>query len=119
MATQSVLLDEAGFGALRACPEVISSLYAAHYQHVLRVCQHFFRVSEDAEDAASEVFLKLHTILHTKDEAYPFRPWVRQVAWRHCIDKLRRRKREKCFAVSDEQLCAIPDAFAPSPLSQL
>jgi len=119
MATRSVLFDEAGFGTLRACPEVISSLYAAHYQHVLRVCRHFFHISEDAEDAASEVFLKLHTILDKKDEAHPFRPWVCQVAGRHCIDKLRRRKREKCSAIPDVQLCAIPDPLAPSPLSQL
>ena len=119
MATRSVLFDEAGFGALRSCPEVISSLYAAHYHHVLHVCRHFFHMPEDAEDAASEVFLKLHTILHKKDEAHPFRPWVCQVAGRHCIDKLRRRKREKYSAVLDEQLCAIPDASVPSPLCQL
>ena len=119
MATGSVLFDEAGFGALRSYPEVISSLYAAHYHHVLHVCRHFFHVPEDAEDAAAEVFLKLHTILHKKDEAHPFRPWVCQVAGRHCIDKLRRRKREKYSAVPDEQLCAIPDASTSSPLSQL
>lgn len=119
MATRSVFFDEAGFGALRTCPEVISSLYVAHYHHVLHVCRHFFNMPEDAEDAASEVFLKLHTILNKKDEAHPFRPWVCQVAGRHCIDKLRRRKREKYSTVPDEQLCAIPDASAPSPLSQL
>ncbi len=119
VASRSVLFDEAGFGALRACPEVISSLYAVHYKHVLQVCRHFFHMPEDAEDAASEVFLKLHTILHKKDEAHSFRPWVCQVAGRHCIDKLRRRKREKYFVVLDEQLCAIPDASVPSPLSQL
>jgi RNA polymerase sigma-70 factor, ECF subfamily len=119
VATRSVFFDEAGFGALRACPEAISSLYAAHYHHVLRVCRHFFHIPEDAEDAASEVFLKLHTILHKKDESHPFRPWVCQVAGRHCIDKLRRRQREKYSAVPDEYICAIPDVSAPSPLSQL
>lgn len=119
MATRSVLFDETGFGALRTCPEVIGLLYVAHYDHVLHVCRHFFHVPEDAEDAATEVFLKLHTILHQKDEAHPFRPWVCQVARRHCIDKLRRRIREKSCAVPSEQLCKIPDASALSPLSQL
>ena len=119
MATRSILFNEAEFGTPRACPEVMSTLYAAHYQHVLNVCRHFFNKSEDAEDAASEVFLKLHTILHKKDDAHPFRPWVCQVAGRHCIDKLRRRQREKYSVVPDEQLCAFPDSSAPSPLSQL
>ncbi|HUN61378.1 MAG TPA: sigma-70 family RNA polymerase sigma factor [Candidatus Sulfotelmatobacter sp.] len=125
MATRSTtLLEEAGFSpawsqALHSCPEIISSIYTAHYQHVLQVCRRFFRQPEDAEDAAAEVFLKLHTVLDKKDEDHPFRPWVCQVAGRHCIDKLRRRKREKYSAVPGNDLCAVPDVSRPSPLSQV
>jgi RNA polymerase sigma-70 factor, ECF subfamily len=125
MATRSssMLLDEAGLGtalnqALQACPEVLSSIYTAHYHHVLQVCRRFFRRPEDAEDAAAEVFLKLHTVLDKKDEEHPFRPWVCQVAGRHCLDKLRRRKRERSSTVAVTDLCTIPDASTPSPLSQ-
>ncbi len=126
MATRfnSMLFEEAGLGtalnqALQTCPEVLSSLYTAYYPHVLQVCRRFFRQPEDAEDAAAEVFLKLHTVLVKKDEEHPFRPWVCQVAGRHCIDKLRRRKREKCSAVAGDMLCAVPDVYTPSPLSQV
>jgi len=126
MATQSntILFEEAALGkalnqALQVCPEVLSAIYTAHYQHVLQVCRRFFRQPEDAEDAAAEVFLKLHTVLEKKDEQHPFRPWVSQVAGRHCIDKLRRRKREKCSIVDGNILCAIPDHATPSPLSQV
>jgi RNA polymerase sigma-70 factor, ECF subfamily len=126
MATQStsMLLEEAGFGrawnqALQTCPEVLSSIYTAHYQHVLQVCRRFFRQPEDAEDAAAEVFLKLHTVLDKKDGERPFRPWVCQVAGRHCIDKLRRRKRERCSSVAGDVLCAVPDISTPSPLTQV
>jgi RNA polymerase sigma-70 factor (ECF subfamily) len=121
MATQSasIFLEDAGFGTLEACPEVLSYIYTAHYRHVLQVCRRFFRHPEDAEDAAAEVFLKLHTVLEKKDEAHPFRPWVCQVAGRHCIDKLRRRKREKCSIVAGQDLSRVPDASTPSPLSQL
>ena len=119
MATRSVLFEEAGFGPLQARPEVLSWIYAAHYPHVLQVCRRFFRLPEDAEDAAAEVFLKLHTVLEKKDEAHPFRPWVCQVAGRHCIDKLRRRKREKCSIVPGNDLGAIPDVSTPSPLSEV
>ncbi len=100
MATTSLFMEETAPCAalhqpLQTCPEVLSTIYTAHYRHVLQVCRRFFRQPEDAEDAAAEVFLKLHTVLETRDEAVPFRPWVSKVAGRHCIDKLRRRKREK------------------------
>ncbi|MGB7436583.1 MAG: RNA polymerase sigma factor [Candidatus Acidiferrum sp.] len=122
MATQSnsMLLERVEFDAgTQVCPEVLSSIYDTHYAHVLQVCRRFFRQPEDAEDAAAEVFLKLHTVLGKKDEEHPFRPWVSQVAGRHCIDKLRRRKREKCSAVPGNDLCAVPDTSTPSPLSQV
>lgn len=126
MATRStsIFLEEAGLGsalnqALQTCPEVLSSIYNAHYFHVLQVCRRFFRQPEDAEDAAAEVFLKLHTVLEKKDEDHPFRPWVCQVAGRHCIDKLRRRKRERCSIVAGNDLNAVPDVSTPSPLSQV
>jgi RNA polymerase sigma-70 factor, ECF subfamily len=119
MATRSVFFEDAGFGTMQASPEVLGSLYSAHYHHVLQVCRRFFRRPEDAEDAAAEVFLKLHTVLDKKDESHPFRPWVCQVAGRHCIDKLRRRKRENTSLIPGEDLCAFPDRATPSPLSQV
>ena len=124
MATRSapMLFEEATFYSalnqtLETYPEVLSGIYTAHYRHVLQVCRRFFRRPEDAEDAAAEVFLKLHTVLDKKDDAYPFRPWVCQVAGRHCIDKLRRRKREKSSTVEGKDLGAVPDVSRPSPLS--
>lgn len=119
MATRSIFLDDPGFGALQACPEVLSSIYEAHHSQVLRVCRRFFRRPEDAEDAAAEVFLKLHTVLEKKDEAHPFRPWVCQVAGRHCIDTLRRRKREREAIVEGSDLTIFADRSTPSPLSQV
>jgi RNA polymerase sigma-70 factor (ECF subfamily) len=89
---------------LQTCPEVLSTIYAAHYRHVLRVCRRFFRRPEDAEDAAAEV---------------PFRPWVSQVAGRHCIDKLRRRKRENDSCVNGADVSEVPDYSTLSPLSQV
>jgi RNA polymerase sigma-70 factor, ECF subfamily len=126
MATKSTLMimEDVPFGAARnppppICPEVLSTIYTAHYRYVLGVCRRFFRQPEDAEDAAAEVFLKLYRVLHQKDEKLPFRPWVSQVAWRHCIDKLRRRKRERSFSLEDTDFECIPDRSTPSPLSQL
>ncbi len=104
---------------LQSCPEVLSTIYTAHYRYVLQVCRRFFRQPEDAEDAAAEVFLKLQRVLEKRDEALPFRPWVSQVAGRHCIDKLRQRKREKSSRVDGTDLSEVPDHSTPSPLSRV
>jgi RNA polymerase sigma-70 factor (ECF subfamily) len=101
------------------CPEVLSTIYTAHYHYVLRICRRFFRQPEDAEDAAAEVFVKLYRVLHQRDESLPFRPWVSRVAGRHCIDKLRKRKRERSASLEDTDFECIPDRSIPSPLSQL
>ena len=126
MATKSTLLlteETQRYAALNQpqplSPEVLSTIYTAHYRHVLRVCRHFFQQREDAEDAAAEVFLKLHRVLETRNEAMPFVPWVSQVAGRHCIDKLRWGKREKRWRVNVADLSGLPDYSHASPLSQV
>jgi RNA polymerase sigma-70 factor, ECF subfamily len=101
------------------CPDVLGSIYADHYQYVLRVCRRFFRQPEDAEDAAAEVFLKLYRVLHQRDENMPFRPWVSQVAGRHCIDKLRQRKCERSSSLEDIDISGFADHSALSPLSEI
>ena len=101
------------------CPDVLGSIYADHYQYVLRVCRRFFRQPEDAEDAAAEVFLKLYRVLHQRDETMPFRPWVSQVAGRHCIDKLRQRKCERSSSLEDIDISGFADHSALSPLSEI
>jgi len=99
--------------------ESLALLYAAHYRHVFQVCRRFFRHHEDAEDAAAEVFLKLPNVLDQRNQSLPFRPWVSQVAGRHCIDKLRKRKRERCSSLITEEWEVVPDRSMPSPLSQV
>ena len=111
--------DENGHGSGQVGPECLGSLYVDHHRHVLRVCRRFFRRPEDAEDAAAEVFLKLCRVLHTKDGDRPFRPWACQVAGRHCIDTLRRRKSESRSLVSDVDVHAVEDTSTPSALSRI
>jgi RNA polymerase sigma-70 factor, ECF subfamily len=122
--TTAMFTDEAAFCAalnqpVQPCAEVLSAIYTTHYRHVFRVCRRFFRQREDAEDAAAEVFLKLHSVLETKNDEVPFLPWVSQVAGRHCIDMLRRGKREKSSRVNGTDFGGVPDYSTPSPLSQV
>jgi RNA polymerase sigma-70 factor (ECF subfamily) len=104
--------------SLPACPDVLGALYAAHYGYVFRLCRRFLERPEDAEDAAAEVFLKLHRVLGSRDEALAFRPWLSQVTGRHCIDMLRKKKRERRYCVEGEEIATVPDLSNPSPLSQ-
>jgi RNA polymerase sigma-70 factor (ECF subfamily) len=101
------------------CPEVLRACYTAHYRDVLRVCRRYFRQPQDAEDAAAEVFLKVFSVLHQKDEALPFLPWISRVAGHHCIDKLRGRKRDRTSSLEEIDPGGIVDHGTPSPLSQI
>jgi len=122
--TNSILLEEPGLcnvlnKPLQTCPEVLSAIYTTHYRRVLQICRHFFWHQEDAEDAAAEVFLKLHTVLGTGVRPRTFWPWLSKVTGRHCIDKLRKRRRESRHTVEEEQFTALPDISTPSPLARV
>jgi RNA polymerase sigma factor (sigma-70 family) len=121
----SVLLGESGVRSVimnatfRSCPESLGSMYTSHYRYVLRVCRHFFWRREDAEDAAAEVFVKLHTVLGTEERPIRFRSWLSKVTGRHCIDKLRQVKAERSRRVNEVELDTLPDSLALSPLSRM
>jgi RNA polymerase sigma-70 factor (ECF subfamily) len=126
MATESTLPRTSGTQLCAAlnptqptCPEFLTACYADHYRYVFRLCRRYFRRHEDAEDAAAEVFLKLYRVLHRRNEAVPFRPWLAQVAGHHCIDKLRRRKYENSSFSESNDLSECVDHSTPSPLSEV
>jgi RNA polymerase sigma-70 factor (ECF subfamily) len=99
--------------------DAFSELYDSHYRYVLWVCRKYFWRAEDAEDAAAEIFLKLHRVLGSHDPSQAFRPWLAQVASRHCLDKLRRNERERRRRVDEEVMADLPDDATPSPLAQV
>ena len=71
---------------------------------------------ENAEDATSEVFLKLQRSIESYDGSVPFLRWLR-VAGNQCIDALRRRKRGQQVFVEVEAGVALEAASSePSPL---
>jgi RNA polymerase sigma-70 factor (ECF subfamily) len=74
--------------------EAFGELYRRFSRRVLGLCLHLLGKREDAEDATSEVFMKLRAALGRYDDSLPFRPWLTGVAAKHCLDRLRRRRRE-------------------------
>jgi RNA polymerase sigma-70 factor, ECF subfamily len=75
---------------------------------VYAIAYHFTLKREDAEELSQEIFLKLFENLHRYDGGFPLVAWVLSVSRNLCIDRYRRRKREKSFRfVSDEAVTAL------------
>ena len=65
---------------------------------------------EDAEELSQEIFLKIFENLHRYDGGFPLVAWILSVSRNLCIDRYRRRKREKSFRfVSDDAVDAAPE----------
>ena len=75
---------------------------------VYAIAYHFTLKREDAEELSQEIFLKLFENLHRYDGGFPLVAWILSVSRNLCIDRYRRRKREKSFRfVSDEAVTAM------------
>ena len=105
--------------------EALGELYRRLRPRVRGLCRHMLRSAEAAEDAASEVFLRLRRAIPGYDPAQPFVRWLLSVASHHAIDVLRRRRLEgRLFADGeveglDERDDAGGAGSAPSPLSEV
>jgi RNA polymerase sigma-70 factor (ECF subfamily) len=77
-------------------------------QKVYSVAYHFTLKREDAEELAQEIFLKIFENLHRFDGSFPLVAWIVSVSRNLCIDRYRRRKREKSFRfVSDDAVMPL------------
>ena len=75
---------------------------------VYAIAYHFTLKREDAEELSQEIFLKLFENLDRYDGGFPLVAWVLSVSRNLCIDRYRRRKREKSFRfVSDEAVTGM------------
>jgi RNA polymerase sigma-70 factor (ECF subfamily) len=72
--------------------DAFAALVEAHQERLLRLCERLLGDTEEARDAAQEVFLKAYR------KAADFRPqgqvytWLYRIAVNHCFNKLRRRR---------------------------
>lgn len=80
-------------------------ILAAHERIVLRTAQRLLANSEDAKDAAQEVFLRLHRKLGRFREEGEFVPWLYRMTVNICLDWKRRSKR----AISIDQTLESAD----------
>lgn len=68
---------------------------------IFDLCFHFLGTSQDAEDAATEVFIKAYRKLKGYNPQYAFSTWLFKIAVNYCIGLLRRQKREKEYLESE------------------
>jgi RNA polymerase sigma-70 factor (ECF subfamily) len=66
-------------------------------QKVYSVAYHFTLKREDAEELAQEIFLKVFENLHRYEGSFPLVAWIVSLSRNLCIDRYRRRKRERSF----------------------
>ena len=76
-------------------------------QKIYSVAYHFTLKREDAEELAQEIFLKIFENLHRYDGSFPLTAWIASLSRNLCIDRYRRKKREKSFRFVTD------DAVAP------
>ena len=89
-------------------------LLRAHEVMVLRVAQRLLLDSAEAQDAAQEVFLRLHRSLSRFDDDRPLRPWLYRTTVNICHDF--RRKSRRLVSLEAAFDAAAPE---PSPHAQL
>src|SRR5262245_6710123 len=72
--------------------EAWGDLYREYAPAIFRFCRRALPTREDAEDATTEIFLKVKEKLNQYDSTRPFGAWLYKVAANHCWDLLRRRR---------------------------
>ena len=82
-----VLLQRAKAGDLAAFEQLV----VLHERRVFQTALRLLRNVEDAQDAAQEVFLRLHKHLHSLEEERGFASWLYRVVVNVCHDLNRRR----------------------------
>ena len=72
--------------------EAWGELYRRYAPAIYRFCRRALPTREDAEDATTEIFMKVRQKLGMYDSSRPFTAWLYKVASNHCWDLLRRRR---------------------------
>ncbi len=98
--------------------EAWGELYRLYGAAIFRFCRRLLPAREDAEDATTEIFMKVRQKLGTYDSSRPFTAWLYKVASNHCWDTLRRRRIRQDLETGDLDTLPLehPD---PSQLERL
>ncbi len=92
--------------------EAWGELYREFAGPIFRFCRRSLPAREDAEDATTEIFMKVRDKLGQYDPSRPFQAWLYKVSANHCWDILRRRRIRQDLETDDvdETPLEHPDA---------
>jgi RNA polymerase sigma-70 factor, ECF subfamily len=96
--------------------EALGEIHRRYVRRVFGLCRYMLDSRESAEDATSEVFLKLQRSIESFDGSIPFPRWLLRVAGNQCIDALRRRQRGRQVIEDGAAVTEAPSS-EPSPLT--
>ncbi len=101
--------------------EALGEIYRRYVRRVFGLCRYMLDSRESAEDATSEVFVKLQRSIQTYDGSIPFPRWLLRVAGNQCIDTLRQQRRGQQVIVElkDEVTAVEVPSTNPSALGAL
>jgi RNA polymerase sigma-70 factor (ECF subfamily) len=99
--------------------EALGEIHHRYVRRVFGLCRYMLDSRESAEDATSEVFLKLQRSIASYDGSIPFPRWLLRVTGNQCIDVLRRRRREHQVMVEGEDEAVEATSSEPSPLNKV
>jgi RNA polymerase sigma-70 factor (ECF subfamily) len=72
-----------------------AAIYPRYRDYVFRICSRYTRYREDAEDLTQEVLLKVVGRMDAFRGESGLSTWIYRVAVNHCLDHLRKRRREE------------------------
>ena len=104
---------------LKPSEQDFEDIYNTHYRRVFSLCRYLLNSTERAEDAAHEVFLRVHAKLDTYNPALPLSTWLLKIASNYCIDVLRRRGTEQRIFNLDPGESFDPPSARVSPLAEV
>ncbi len=108
--------EQLAMSAMNGNQEAFTDLVTAHQRKVYGLALHLLRNQQDAADAAQEAFMRCYTSLQSFDPSRNFGAWLYRIAYNHCLDVLRQRKRTPLVASprhDDGQVA--PEAPDPGP----
>lgn len=65
---------------------------------VINGCYHFLGEMADAEDAAQDVFVKVHSSIHSFSPEFKFTTWLHRIVINHCLNIKRAKKRRRVIS---------------------
>ena len=95
------IMSNSSFAAHLPMPSFLE-IYGTHQKMVFNLCLNYLQNRQDAEEAAQDVFVKIHAKLGGFEAKSSLQTWIYRIAINHCFDVLRAKKRQKRFAFFTE-----------------